>query len=419
MYIFTITASDAFGNKKKVAIKAGSPEEAILILKEEGFRAEMNDITDAQRDSIWTKLQSIDFLSKFSQVAKKDIMRLIKMIGNSLTRGRTLKNTLEFIGENEDSKALKKVIQKLAERMEKPFASQVDVFSIYPQYFDEEFLGIIEAGETSSNLGDYLKDYVEEKKKQMALSEKFKSVVIKRITTLIMVCVVAVVVVMFVIPQFKALFGEELKIPWAMNSLLMVSDFLVAYGIYALIGFGLLIAIFYYFTTSNKKIKWWWHDFILHMPVLGKTLRTFYTAQFSYLLSTLLTKSVDIIKSMNIIIKQSKNVCMVKTYENIVIGMQGGDDLFEAIIKENNAGHDYLIPTIVQAAKVGGATASLGETLMDVRNDLDELFVIRLERAIKGFSIIFYAIIVMFAVFIAYAIGSAIITFYNNAQSLV
>lgn len=419
MYIFTITASDAFGNKKKLEIKSNTPEEAILILKEEGFRAETNDITDARRDSIWTKLQSIDFISKFSQVPRKDIMRLVKMIGNSISRGRTLKSTLEFIGENEDSKSLKKVIQKLVERMEKPFASQVEVFSIYPQYFDEEFLGIIEAGETSSNLGEYLKDYVTEKKKQMALSEKFKSVLIKRVSTLIMVCAVAVVVVIFVIPQFKALFGEELKIPWAMNSLLKASDFFVAYGIYILITIGLSTASFYYFTTTNKKMRWWWHDFILHMPILGKTLRTFYTAQFSYLLSTLLTKSVDIIKSMEIIIKQSKNVCMVKTYENIVIGMQGGDDLFEAIIKENEVGNDYLIPTIVQAAKVGGATASLGETLMDVRNDLDELFVIRLERAIKGFSIIFYAIIILFAVFIAYAIGSAIITFYNNAQNLV
>ncbi len=419
MYIFTITASDAFGNNKKIEIKAGTPEEAILILKQEGFRAEVTDITDARRDSIWTKLQSIDFFSKFSQVPRKDIMRLIKMIGNSISRGRTLKNTLEFIGENEDNKTLKKVIQKLVERMEKPFASQVEVFSIYPQYFDEEFLGIIEAGETSSNLGSYLKDYVAEKKKQMALSEKFQSVLIKRVSTLIMICIVAVVVVIFVIPQFKALFGEELEIPWAMNSLLQTSDFFVAYGIYILIAIGFTVASFYYFTTSNEKVRWWWHDFILHMPILGKTLRTFYTAQFSYLLSTLLTKSVDIIKSMQIIIKQSKNVCMIKTYENIVVGMQGGDDLFEAIIRENKAGHDYLIPTIVQAAKVGGATASLGETLMDVRNDLDELFVIRLERAIKGFSIIFYAIIVLFAVFIAYAIGSAIITFYNNAQSLV
>ncbi|MBU1935372.1 type II secretion system F family protein, partial [Patescibacteria group bacterium] len=146
---------------------------------------------------------------------------------------------------------------------------------------------------------------------------------------------------------------------------------------------------------------------------------TYYTAQFAYLLSTLLTKNVDIIRSMEIIIRQNNNVCMQNTYTNIIKCMQGGDDLFTAIIKENDAGRDYLIPSIVQAAKVGGATASLGDTLMDVRNDLDELFVIRLERAIKGFSAVFYAIIVMFAVFLAYAIGSAIIAFYENAQSLI
>lgn len=419
MYIFTITASDAFGNKKKIEVKAKTPKEALINLKKEGFNAELSDITDAKKDSILAKLQKIDFISKLSRVPRKDIFRLIKMIGNSLSRGRTLKATLEFIGENEDSKVLKKVIEKLVERMEKPFTSQVEIFSIFPQYFEEEFLGIIEAGETSSNLGPYLADYVKEKKKQNELSEKFKNVLIKRLLTLILVFSVAIVVVIFVIPQFKSLFGEEVEIPWAMDVLLKVADFFTKFGVYIAIALILIISSVYYLIINNQKIRWWWHDFLLNMPILGKTLRTYYTAQFSYLLSTLLTKSVGIVKAMRIIIKQSNNVCIEKTYENLVVSMQGGDDLFEAIIKENNKGNDYLIPAIVQAAKVGGATASLGDTLMDVRNDLDELFVVRLERAIKGFSAIFYAIIIIFAVFIAYAIGSAIITFYNNAQSLV
>ncbi len=419
MYLFTLTASDAFGNKKRVEVKARTPEEALINLKKEGFRAELSDITDAKKDSILAKLQKIDFTSRLSRIPKKDIFRLIKMIGNSLSRGRTLRSTLEFIGENEDSKALKKVIDQLVERMEKPFTSQVEVFSIFPQYFEEEFLGIIEAGETSSNLGPYLADYVEEKKKQHELSAKFKSVLTKRLFTLLLVFGVAIVVVLFVIPQFKSLFGEEVEIPWAMNVLLVISNFFKKFGIYIIIVLTLIIASFYYLTINSQKIRWWWHDFLLSVPIFGKTLRTYYTAQFSYLLSTLLTKSVDIVKSMRIIIRQSNNVCMERTYRNLVKSMQGGDDLFEAIIKENNKGNNYLIPSIVQAAKVGGATASLGDTLMDVRNDLDELFIVRLERAIKGFSLIFYAIIIVFGVFIAYAIGSAIITFYNNAQSLV
>ena len=419
MYIFTITASDAFGNKKMIEAKAKTPEEALMNLREEGFSAGMSDIKDAKKDSILAKLQKIDFTSKFSNVPKKDIFRLIKMIGSSLSRGRTLKATLEFIGENEDSKTLKKVIDKLIERMEKPFASQVEVFSIFPQYFEEEFLGIIEAGEISSNLGPYLADYVEEKKKQYELSSKFKNVMIKRLFTLLLVFSVAIVVVIFVIPQFKSLFGEEVEIPWAMDVLLIIANFFTKFGLYIIITLILVIASFYYLTINNQRVRWWWHDFLLNMPILGKTLRTYYTAQFSYLLSTLLTKSVDIVKSMNIIIRQSNNVCMEKTYTNLVKSMQGGDDLFEAIIKENDRGNNYLIPSIVQAAKVGGATASLGDTLMDVRNDLDELFIIRLERSIKGLSVIFYAIIIVFGVFIAYAIGSAIITFYNNAQSLV
>ncbi|MFH0837973.1 MAG: type II secretion system F family protein [Patescibacteria group bacterium] len=419
MYIFLVKVRDAFGASKQVEISAATPQEAIKMLSDEGFYAELSDILKARRDSWLGKLQKIDFSSFFSRVPQKDVLRLVKIIGNSLDRGRTLKSTLDFVGENEDSKPLKKLIQGLREQMDKAFSSQIEIFSAFPQYFDEEFLGIIEAGETSSNLGKYLLDFVEEKKRQISLNTKFRAVLIKRLTTLVIVVMVAIVVVIFVIPQFKVLFGEALEIPWGMQLLMNISDAFKNFGPIILMVVGLGIATFYYLVVHNDNVRWWWHNFLLHMPVLGKTLRTYYTAQFTYLLSTLLTKNVDIIKSMNIIIRQSRNVCIKKTCKNIISSMQGGDDLFKAIIKEHEEERDYLVPAIVQAAKVGTATASLGATLMDVRDDLEELFTTRLERAIKVFSAFFYLFIVGFAVFLAYAIASAILVFYENAQQLI
>lgn len=419
MYLFTIQATDAFGNKRKIEIRGETPDAALKLIKKEGFRATLKDIVDAKQDTWWTRLQSLDMGSYLTRVPKKDILRLIKMLGGSLSRGRTLKESLEFIGENEDSVPLKEVILKLKERMQKPFTSQVEIFSLYPRYFDEEFLGIIQAGETSANLGKYLTDYVEEKKKQMALTDKFSAVLISRGITFLMVIGVAIVVVAFVIPQFRQLFGEKLQIPWAMAFLLTLSHIIQGGGIYFLVLFLGGLGAFYYLITNNPQVRFAWHHFLLTLPVLGRTLRTYYTAQFAYLLATLLTKNVDIIRSMEIIIRQSRNVCLQETYRNIIKRMQKGDDLFTAIIAENEEGRDYLIPSIVQAAKVGGATASLGDVLMDVRTDLEELFVVRVERSIRILNVVFYGFIVLCALFIAYAIGSAIITFYQNAQSLV
>lgn len=419
MYIFTVNATDAFGNKKGLKIQAKTPQEALVKLREGGYRAALADIVAGERATWIAKLKNLDIAGHFSSVGQQDILRLIKMIGNSINRGRSIKSTLEFIGENEDSQALKRVILRLRDRMEKPFTSQMEIFDIFPQYFDEEFLGIIKAGETAANLGEYLIDYVEEKKKHILLVAKFKKVMLSRLLTLLMVVAVAIVVVLFVIPQFKQLFGEKMEIPWAMATLLGISNFFKAFGIVIVLFLTLLIGSLVYLIKNHAQVRWWWHDFLLFIPVFGTTLRTFYTAQFAYLLSTLLTKSVDIVTAMNIIIRQVDNVCLKKTYANIVTSMQSGDDLFTAIVKESEGGRSYMVPAIVQAAKVGGATSSLGTTLLDVRNDLDELFVIRLERAIKGFSIGFYALILGLGLFIAYAIGSAILAFYENAQNLI
>lgn len=418
MNLFTINTTDSFGKKKKIELRANSVAEALILLKEEGYHAEEKDIEKIFNDSLFNRLKSIDWESRFSSVPKKDILRLIRMIGNSLSRGRTLKESLTFIGENEDNKALKHVILKLRDRMDKPFASQTEIFGLFPRYFDEEFMGIVQAGETSSDLGGYLVDYAKEKERQMVFSSKFKSVLTKRLITFFMVVGVIIVVIAFVIPQFKALFGDKMDVPWAMNLLLTLSKIFRSYGIVFFLlaggGFGAL----YYLITHHAKVRWFWHDLLLNLPVLGKTLRTYYTAQFAYLLASLLTKNVDIITAMRIIQRQTKNVCLHQTYENLIKDMQGGDSLFEGIIKEN-ATRPYMISSIVQAAKVGGATASLGACLMDVRQDMEELFENRLDRAIKVFSAVFYLFIMLCALFTAYAIGSAILTFYENAQNLV
>ena len=107
MYIFTVNAVDAFGNKKQVEIKSETVDGAIKILKDEGFRASLKDVAGVRKDSWWSKLKNIDLSSHFSQVPKKSILHLIKMLGSSLKRGRTLKESLEFIGENEDNRATK------------------------------------------------------------------------------------------------------------------------------------------------------------------------------------------------------------------------------------------------------------------------------------------------------------------------
>jgi len=419
MYLFTIQTIDAFGNQKKVEVRAQNSSLALNRLHQKGFKASVSDILDAKRESVWNGFKKLNLSEAFMRIQPQTILRLIRLVGSSLSRGKTLKETLSFIAENEDEKALKILVEKLKEKTQQPFTSQVEIFSGFPRYFDEAFLGIIEAGETSSNLGGYLIDYAKEKKKQQALNQKFKSMLLKRLATFVMVLGVAVIVVAFVIPQFEALFGEGLKMPWAMYALLQLSNFLVNYGAVILISLIFLLLALVYLIMHHPKIRWWSHDFLLNAPLLGRTLKTYYTAQFCYFLSTLLNKNVDIIRAVRIVIKQTHNVCMVHTYQQLITSMKGGDDLFTAILKESERGRSYMISSIVQAAKVGAETASLGATLMDVRHDLEALLDARVKRAIKIFSAVLYLVIILIAAFIAYAIGSAILVFYNNAQSLI
>ncbi|QQR83839.1 type II secretion system F family protein [Candidatus Peregrinibacteria bacterium] len=328
MFRYTLQTADAFGKTQWIEVCASSSSQALALASEQGFSADQSSIVREEAIGFWADIKRKSLPLMVGKISKKDLLRFIKMLGGSLERGRTIKESLEFIGENEDQRAVQHMIFQLLKRMEHPFATQIELFGIYPDLFDDEFLGIVEAGESSSHLGRYLIDYVEEKQQQIALLRLFQTVLFKRLFTLLMVFSVALVVILFVVPQFSHLFGSVLTMPWPLRFLVSISTILQRFAPIFLLISTLVVGVFYYFVRYHSLFRFWWHDFLLRLPLIGKTLKTYYTAQFAYLLSTLLTKHVDLVRAMTIIIRQSHNVCIRSTCEQLLTRMKRGAACF-------------------------------------------------------------------------------------------
>src|SRR3989338_1124543 len=107
----------------------------------------------------------------------------------------------------------------------------------YPNVFDGFFVNIVRVGETSGTLAQNLLYLAEELKKAYDLKNKVRSVMIYTLIICIATVVLVSFLVFFAFPKTLPLFASlNVELPLPTKILITVSSFLIANGLYVLVG---------------------------------------------------------------------------------------------------------------------------------------------------------------------------------------
>jgi len=327
----------------------------------------------------------------------------------------------------EDHPALKVLIDKLLKRLHNQFSSYYDIFRDFPEHFDHVFLGIVRAGETTGNLGDNILQYIAEREKMLAQRKLVQEVFWKRGILLLVVLVVAMVIVVFVIPQFAKLLEKGGDLPGLLAFLLGFSRFLKIYGLTMLFvtgGFATLVGFLWKYSYPVRKII---DKMSVKIPLLGEIIRTFYTCNYLYFTGTLLLKNVSYLRIMDILIEQTNHIPFREVFtiikKNITLGVPI-NELFRR--SEHNLPtfyqkipRGYLLPSLSQALEMGSATGNMGQVLCDAYASYEIILHQKIQRAIKIFDRIFYAGIVVLMGILFLALGMSMMSLYNKAGTMI
>ena len=167
-----------------------------------------------------------------------------------------------------------------------------------------------------------------------------------------MMFAVMLISVIYVIPNYAAIFESEgITLPLPTRMLMSMSDFVLDYGLFVLIGMILLSCLIVGFlqTKQGKSAL----GFIqLHMPIwrLGMNLR------FCQCLSMLLSAGQPLAESLNIIRDTISNVYMDSTFIYISIGLKQGRRL-SALLTEAK----YFDLTLINMVEIGEETGSMAK----------------------------------------------------------
>src|SRR5438477_7807540 len=206
------------------------------------------------------------------RVGAKNLAVFTRQFSVMIDAGLPLVQCLDILGSQEEDRNFAAVILQTRSDVESG-ASLADAMRKHPKTFDSLFTNMIAAGEAGGILDTILKRLATYIEKAVKLAGQVKSAMIYPVAVVVIAGGVVGVILWKVIPTFAGLFaGLGADLPMPTRIVIWMSDALVRYMIFIVIGGGLLGYAFkqYYGTPGGRRVI---DATLLKAPVLGNILR--------------------------------------------------------------------------------------------------------------------------------------------------
>lgn len=402
---YKYTATDRRGKEKKGTIDASNEQQAINKLKADGVMVTDIHETKSLDDASWN-------ITIGNPVKKKDITVFCKQFYSILNAGVTVIEGLRMVGEQTESKELKKALLNVQVNVEKG-DSLADAMAAEGKVFPDLLVHMVAAGEATGNLEIAFDRICTQFDKDMKLSSMVRSAMIYPIVVLIVAVAVVIVLMVTVIPNFQTTFaemGEELPLPTQM--VIALSDFMVnniVWVIGGLVGFIVLILVAKS-TEAGKNVT---SQLALIIPMIKNFSVKNAAAKFSMTMSTLIASGVSLVDALQIVSDVIENrVIRRSLYEC-------RDQVMEGVpMSEPIADAEIFPPMLHHMLKIGEDTGTTEQMLDKVA----EYYEAEVEEATKNLTTAMEPmIIIVLAVLVGGVIGSIVmpmLSIYENAGNM-
>ena len=309
MPAYSYTAFDAEGKKLSGNVSAISERDARRLIKD-------------------LNLIPLDVSVSFSinsgilRVKKKSLVLATRQMATLLGSSITLDDSLRIIAGNSDDKHLSNIFFSIREDLIQG-QRLGDAMSKYPDIFDNTYLSMISAGDTSGNLDamfSKLSDYLEEAE---SIKQKVTSALAYPFILILFSLMVIVALLLFVMPQVVDQFIRAgMELPILTRILLGFSKQLPLIG-FAISALSFALYFVYKNAASHPRKMIAWHKRILSFPLIGEFILNSELERFSSTMHLLLSSGIN----LDLAMQEASKVFSNKYLESLMF--QSNQDLKE------------------------------------------------------------------------------------------
>jgi len=293
---------------------------------------------------------------KGGKVNAADIAVFSRQLATMLAAGIPMVQAFQIVGSGSDKPAVQKLILDVKADIEGG-TSLHEALGKHPLYFDDLYVNLVEAGEQAGALESLLDKIATYKEKTEALKKKVKKALFYPAAVLAVAVIVTVVLLVFVIPQFEALYkGFGADLPAFTQFVIHISQFVQHDGIFIALVVGGAIWAFIYFKKRSKAMREFLDRLILKLPIIGPILNKAAIARYARTLSTMFAAGVPLVEALESVAGATGNI----VYENAVLKMRDEVSTGQRLQRAMEA--TGLFPNMVnQMIAVGEESGSLDE----------------------------------------------------------
>jgi type IV pilus assembly protein PilC len=339
-----------------------------------------------------------------SRVSNKDRVIFTRQLATMINAGLPLAQSLNTVEEQTSNKALKQIIGGVVGDVNGG-AALADSFAKYPKVFNQVFIALVRAGETSGTLDKSLERLADQQEHDADMLSKIKGAMVYPMIVLAVIIFVVGFMLVSLVPQVKSLYDDMGKeLPMTTNILVGVADFVINFWyIVVAVLVGLVIVFRRWIDTESGRKAW--DSVKLNMPMFSSLFRKLYMARFSRTAETLITSGVPLLEALKICADAVNNAIVKEEILRAVQKVKNGKPLSESL-----SGEDYILKFVPQMIKIGEQSGGIDAMLGKVADYYEK----EVDNAIKAISTTIEPILmVVMAAMIGFIVVAVLMPIYS------
>jgi type IV pilus assembly protein PilC len=241
-----------------------------------------------------------------TRIKRTELMHLSRQLAAFIRAGVPILDAIQVLTEESSSRGVQRVMAQIGRDL-RAGSTLSDAFARHPDDFPTYYRGILSSAELTGRLDtvlDQLSVYIE---RDLEARRKIKSAITYPAVIMVMSLFTVVVLSTYVLPKFKVFFSSldtELPLPTRM---LMGCTGFIASTWYWLLGGLILFIVLVALGVRTKPGRLLWHQTLLHIPVLGETVRYAIVERYCRILSSMVSAGVPLTESMTVARESVRN----------------------------------------------------------------------------------------------------------------
>ncbi|MEM7358558.1 MAG: type II secretion system F family protein [Pseudomonadota bacterium] len=328
-------------------IEAPSLAQARALLRQRGLR-----VTKIKR-------KPKPLFSNAKPIKTVDISFASRQMATMIGAGIPIAQTLRAIGKGHENGSMEKLMMDLSRQVESGSALSL-ALSKHPEHFNRLFTSLVEAGEESGKLDVMLDRVATYNEKVEAIKSKVKSALMYPMIVLFVSMLVTLLLLLFVIPQFEALFqGVGADLPTLTRVVVDMSRWMQDNWIWFLVIIAGSATGFIFAYRRSTNLQYTMDRILIRLPAFGAILRKSALARFSRTLAIIFGSGVPLVDGMKTVGASTGN----RVYQNAVALVK--NDISTGRSLEHSMASAKVFPNMMLQMVASGEESGELEIMLD------------------------------------------------------